>query len=272
MTMPMLGLLFAALVGIFSGTHAAIWGMYKDAPHEGFVLRNFMRSIIIGGVAALFIQSVIHLELPSVAGFVVLFGLAYGVERSLVETWKTFVRVEDQSKYFIPMQFSIGGVPVNSRAARLAFGMAYVAAAMACLTAVARLDAFRGSMPAMLGAAVTGLVVGGILALGGCWKDAPKEGFDPLKFWRSPLIALIYAFLLEPLTTSYVILAIAVIGYERGTAETYKTFFGPRKPPGKFAGKPILHPDMLDRRQRVVPAYFMISGGALMGLAVALGR
>ena len=53
---------------------------------------------------------------------VVLFGLAYALERGVVEVWKTFVREEDQSKYFIAMQFSIRGVPVASRGARLTAG------------------------------------------------------------------------------------------------------------------------------------------------------
>ena len=35
---------------------------------------------------------------------------------------------------------------------------------------------------------------------------------------------------------------VASIGYERATAETYKTFFFPSKPRGKFAGKPVLFP------------------------------
>jgi hypothetical protein len=40
--------------------------------------------------------------------------------------------------------------------------------------------------------------------------------------------------------------------------ETYKTFFFPNKPRGKFAGKPILHPQYLEFRKKFVPAYFGI--------------
>ena len=29
-------LVVATIVGILAGTHTATWGMYKDAPHEGF--------------------------------------------------------------------------------------------------------------------------------------------------------------------------------------------------------------------------------------------
>src|SRR5207237_5096934 len=120
---------------------------------------------------------------------VLLFGLAYAAERGLVEVWKTFVREEDQSKYFIPMQFSIGGVPVASRGARLAAGAGYVLCVALCLATVARLDV-AGAAPTVLRTALVGLAVGTIIAVGGAWKDAPKEGFDPLKFFRSPVMTM----------------------------------------------------------------------------------
>ena len=46
----------------------------------------------------------------------------------------------------------------------------------------------------------------------------------------------------------------AGLGFTIFTLETYKTFFFPSKPRGKFAGKPILFPDMLRRRQPFVAA------------------
>ena len=41
----------AAGVGAAAGTHAAIWGMYKDAVHEGFTAGRFVRSIVVGAAA-----------------------------------------------------------------------------------------------------------------------------------------------------------------------------------------------------------------------------
>src|SRR5262245_57717928 len=100
--------LIALLVGSLSGTHAAIWGMYKDSIHEGFEWPRFMRSVVLGAACAGALQFLFasHLPLPTPHALFVLFGLSYGSERALVEIWKTFVRDEDQSKYFIPMQFS----------------------------------------------------------------------------------------------------------------------------------------------------------------------
>jgi hypothetical protein len=48
------------------------------------------------------------------------------------------------------------------------------------------------------------------------------------------------------------------LGYTVGTIETYKTFFFPNKPRGKFAGKEIKFPEMLKKRQFFVPFYIAI--------------
>src|SRR6476661_7778641 len=100
--------------------------MYKDAIHEGFAMWRFVRSVCVGALAAVAIQAVLGLPLPKASAAVVLFGLAYGTERAIVEVWKTFIRDEDQSKYTIPMQFSVRAVPVASRRLRLAAGAAYI--------------------------------------------------------------------------------------------------------------------------------------------------
>jgi hypothetical protein len=98
----------AVLIGLGVGLHAAIWGVFKDSPHEGFHWSRFLRSPVIGVLAAL--QLLVTLPWPSgVAGGVLMFGAAYAVERFIIETWKTFFRIEDQSKYTIPMQLAVLG-------------------------------------------------------------------------------------------------------------------------------------------------------------------
>jgi hypothetical protein len=265
----LISLPFAALVGAISGTHASIWGMYKDSIHEGFGVWTFSRSIVVGAAAATALHWWLRLDLSRAAAIALLFGLAYAVERGLVETWKTFVRDEDQSKYFIPMQFSIRGEPVRDARVRLAAGLGYVAVLAACLAMIAALGSWIGPVnPAR--AALVGLIVGTIVAIGGGWKDAPKEGFDVLKFFRSPAMTVVFAVALSQLTSSYLLIAAASIGFERATAETYKTFFFPSKPRGKFAGKPVRHPDMLVRRRRFVPAYAAITCAVIVLLGAAL--
>lgn len=259
-------------VGLLSGTHTAIWGMYKDAVHEGFAPARFARSVIVGALSAMAVQYVLWLPLPDPRALLVLFGLAYATERGLVETWKTFVRDEDQSKYFIPMQFSVRGVPVRGRGIRLAAGAAYVAVVAASLYAISRLDHAALTLERTLIAALVGLAVGAIIALGGAWKDAPTEGFDPIKFMRSPAMTVGFSLVLAALTDSYLLIAAAAIGYERATVETYKKFFFPGKAPGKFAGKPVLYPHMFARRRYFLPAYVAIWLAVVLSGVVAFTR
>ncbi|HRP09273.1 MAG TPA: hypothetical protein PLL69_12380, partial [Gemmatimonadales bacterium] len=107
--------LIAIATGFLAGLHASIWGMYKDAPHEGFTWRTFFRSTIVGTVLAPVLLRVFEMPLADSGDFVILFGVTYAVERALAEIYKTFIRVEDQSKYFIPMQLSVFGKPVRSQ-------------------------------------------------------------------------------------------------------------------------------------------------------------
>ena len=263
-------LALAGAVGVLSGMDAAIWGMYKDASHEGFTAARFARSIVVGATASVAIQITLGLALPRAGAIVVLFGLAYAAERAIVEVWKTFIRVEDQSKYFIPMQFSIRGVPVASRTARLGAGSIYVAIVALCAFAVSRLDHLATARPTLIVLGLLGLGAGMIIAVGGAWKDAPKEGFDIVKFFRSPCMTTAFALWLGLLTDSYLQAAVAAIGYERATVEMYKTFFFPSRPRGKFAGKPVLYPEMLHRRRQFVPVYVAIKTVLLLLVAVAL--
>ena len=248
-------LVIAAVIGLLAGTHAATWGMYKDAPHEGFTVRRYSRSIIVGLVVGIALQLLLRLDLTQAAAMVVFFGLCYVTERGIVEIYKTFFRNEDQSKYFIPMQFHIGGKVVQSTPKRLLVGLAYSIIVLLAIWGVHRLDGVDLGIPRIVMVLLIGSIGGWISAFGGAWKDAPIEGFETLKFFRSPAMTIFYALVLSFLTDNYVMIALAALGYERATIETYKTFFFPNKPRGKFAGKPVDHPEMLTRRHRFVPLY-----------------
>jgi hypothetical protein len=250
-------IIVAAVVGLLAGTHTAIWGMHKDAIHEGFDPRRFARSLILGAFAGALVQLALRLPVPQPGALVLLFGLAYAVERGIVEVWKTFLREEDQSKYTIPTQFSVRGIPVVDRRTRLTAGAAWLIGVALCLVAVAGMEPVSGVGDSMK-LVVAGLVAGGIIAAGGAWRDAPVEGFQPHKFLRSPLLAAAFALLLGRLTENYLYVAAAAIGFERAAAETYKTFFLVSKTAGKFDGKPVLFPEMLRRRRYFVPAYVAI--------------
>jgi hypothetical protein len=263
-----IGALWAGLgVGAAAGAHTATWGMYKDAPHEGFTWRKYGRSIALGSLLGPSAAAVAGLDATHPAGAVVLFGLVYAVERALVEFYKTFVREEDQSKYTIPMQFAVFGRPVQDRARRWAVAAGVAAVALALAFWTASLDAASLPLPIVL---LIGSAAGWVSAIGGAWKDAPIEGFETLKFFRSPAITATYAFLISRLDDRMLIVTLCALGFTVATIETYKTFFFPSKPRGKFANKPIAYPEWLRLRLRFVPLYVGIWACVITAFALAL--
>ena len=263
-------LLMAAALGAAAGLHTATWGMYKDSIHEGFFWPRYFRSPIAGAVMAVIAYVIARPDLSDAGGRVAFFGVAYVLERGLIELWKTFLRNEDQSKYFIPMQFAIFGKVVHSQSRRLVIG-AIMTAAVCGTFLIVHYSAPK--LPLVDSATMVFLVAsisGWISAFLGAWKDAPVEGFQPLKFVRSPLWAGFWGLLLAHFTTSILVVMMAGLGFTIFTLETYKTFFFPSKPRGKFAGKPILFPEMLKRRQAFVPLYAAIWVGVLIGFYFAL--
>lgn len=265
----MITLLLGAAVGVLAGTHIATWGMYKDAPHEGFTWMRYGRGIMLGTIIGAAAAVVVALELTQPAALVVFFGVVYILERAVEEFYKTFLREEDQTKYTIPMQFHVFGRVVESRTARWAAGAAVLAAAFVLFLG-ARVLAQSSYASSFLVIGAVGTAASWFSAFGGAWKDAPIEGFETLKFFRSPGIALCWVLLLMQLTDHLILLGLSAAGYTVATIETYKTFFFPSKPRGKFAGKPVLFPDMLRRRQRFVPLFVGIWALVAAGFVLAL--
>ncbi len=251
-------LFVAILIGALAGTHISTWGMYKDSIHEGFTWPKYFRSVIIGAAIAVIAYLTTNLDLLSAPGMVVFFGIVYAFERLTLELWKSFIRVEDQSKYFIPMQFGIRGKPIHDRRIRWSVGVAVVLVLILSIWGVRALQQAYPDLPPWLVLVTIGSFGGWLTAFGGAWKDAPVEGFETFKFFRSPGVSLFWAILLAFFTDDWVYIAIGGAGYSVAAIETYKTFFFPSKPRGKFAGKPILFPEMLKIRQYFVPVYVMI--------------
>ncbi len=262
-------LFVAAAIGLAAGTHVSTWGMYKDAIHEGFTWPKYFRSILVGAAVGVALESVLDLDLLRAGSMVVFFGLVYAIERLLLELWKGYIREEDQSKYFIPMQFGILGKPVENRAVRWSVLAAVLAVLVLCVWGAVELQEAVPNLPAWLVLVTVGSLGGWLTAFGGAWKDAPVEGFETLKFFRSPLISLFWAVVVANFTKSWLLIGVAGAGYSVATIETYKTFFFPSKPRGKFAGKPILHPEMLRRRQYFIPVYVAVWIAILGTYAIA---
>ena len=264
-------LLYTVLIGLAAGAHSSTWGMYKDAPHEGFTWWKYFRSTLFAAGVAVLVHQWLQPEAFTASWLVVLFGVIYVVERAVAEVYKTFIRVQDQSKYTIPMQLAVLGRPVESYPVRLHVGAAYVGGALLVMTGVQAVQRANPA-PALIIVLLLGAAGGWISAFGGAWKDAPIEGFQTLKFFRSPLMASFYAFVVGHFTTNLVVVALAATGYVIMTTETYKTFFFPSKPRGKFQGKPVLFHDWLVKRQYFVPLYVAIWAVVIGAFALAFSQ
>jgi len=263
----------ATLIGALAGLHTCTWGMYKDAPHEGFSWPKYFRSMWVGAALGAIAHLVTRWDLSDPGARFVYWGLIYCLERAATEFWKYFIREEDQSKYFIPMQFGVFGKPMKDARKRISIGLVVAAACVGVFFAIRALeDAAGGSWPRWLVAVTVGSFFGWISAFGGAWKDAPIEGFETFKFFRSPAVAASWAFVVSLFTSSWPVIAIAAEGLTVASIETYKTFCFPDKPRGKFAGKSILYPLYLVRRRYFIPLYFGIWALVLGHLLVALAR
>ena len=169
-----------------------------------------------------------------------------------------------------PEMRPVFGQVVRSRRARLLAGAGYVAVLLGMVLLVDWLDrVIPDPMPVWLVVLIGGLG-GWISAFGGAWKDAPKEGFQIFKFFRSPIIASLFALGLSYLSHDLVLVTLAATGFCVATTETYKTFFFPSVPRGKFAGMPVHFPDMLRKRQPFIFLYAGIWVVVLTALVVAL--
>jgi hypothetical protein len=260
----------ALFIGLISGAHTSTWGMYKDSPHEGFSWPRYFRSIVVSALAALGWQLAVGFDLASAAARVVLFGLTYVTERGLVELYKGYLREEDQSKYFIPMQFHVMGRVIHDRRVRWSVAAAWVAAVLLVAWGLHSLQASRPEIPGWAVVLLIGSIGGWLSAFGGAFKDAPVEGFETFKFFRSPVVALLWSLLVACFSRDYLHIALCGLGYTVATIETYKTFFFPNKPRGKFAGKPILFPRFLTWRYRFAPLYAAIWVAVALNIASAL--
>ncbi len=262
----------AWMIGSLAGLHISTWGMYKDAPHEGFTWRKYFRSTIVGGVLGLAAISIVGWDLMNPAAMFMYWGICYALERAATEFWKYFIREEDQSKYFIPMQFGVMGKPMKDARKRIPIGIAIGIIVVLVFLGIDALDRAELGWSRWLVVITLGSIGGWISAFGGAWKDAPVEGFETFKFFRSPGIAAAWAGMMSQFTSSYLAMSVGAIGFTVATIETWKSFYHADKPRGKFAGMPITHPEMLERRKRFGIVYAAIWVAVLSALTMALMR
>jgi hypothetical protein len=222
-TISLLGL------GTLAGLHGALYGAYKDSPHESFLFRRFLREVAFALSGALALPVI----LPSVShqsAFTVYLTL-FAVTRIVTEFWKLFLRVEPQGDFRIPTQMHCVVGVVHNPLVRLLFGIGFLASIYGLYAAFRMIPA--SVAPAFDGALV-GLGIGTAEAIAGGYKDGSIEGFSWLKFFKSPLFGVIGGVIASGHTTDPAFLLLATIGSMRMFLELLFKMLVRDYAPGKF--------------------------------------
>ena len=77
-----------AAVGLTAGLHGALYGAYKDSPHESFLIRRFVREIVIALSVALGL-AFLH-EAARRESLFVLYVSIFALTRTATEFWEAF--------------------------------------------------------------------------------------------------------------------------------------------------------------------------------------
>jgi hypothetical protein len=226
------------LSGLLGVTNMILWGLYGDLLVEKFNVVKVLRSIIIGilwSILLFFLNP--HLPLLIVALVVI------SLERITTEIYKALLRVENQDKYQIPSDL---GIKAN-HTLKFVIGVFLILIIGALV--------YHIEIP--IDKIYLILIIGFFIALGGMLKDAPHEGFDKIKFFRSPLVTIIVGlsinFLFPDISGKFFLLSIA--GGERIISEFYKKIFRGRIP-GKFKQKEF-NQIWMKQRKKLLALYFL---------------
>ena len=243
------------IIGLFSGLNASCWGLYKDSLYEKVYVNKFIRSALFSLVLTLIFYYFLKFIGITNYNLGVFFGAIVVLERLSTEVYKGFFRKETQRKYKIPVYFHIGKHIIKNILIKEGVGIALI---LGIFYAFYSVHTISQKLPPMMGNLWIGLLLGlcmGILeAIGGAEKDAPFEGFDFLKIYRSPIVHMLWGGVLSYFTNNYALLFLASGGLGRMTIEFYKTFIV-HKTPGKFKAKYPEFPSWKVRRQLVVLPY-----------------
>lgn len=245
------------IIGIFTGLNASCWGLYKDSLYEKVSINKFSRSILL----SLIITVVLYYSLKFIGitnyNLGIFFGAVVLFERFLTEIYKGFFRSESQRKYKIPVYFHVGKHIIKNVLLKEGIGILVIFLTVLFFYYVHSLSfifsQFKGSLVVGL---LLGLFMGILEAIGGAEKDAPFEGFDALKIYRSPVVHMIWGGIFSYFTSTYLLIFLAAGGLGRMTIEFYKTFIV-NKVPGKFKATSATYPFWKLKRNAVVIPYAM---------------
>jgi hypothetical protein len=237
------------LIGLVAGLHAALYGAYKDSPHESFLLRRFLREIVIALIVAVTLAAI-----PSAwsLSLFVLYVVVFALARLITEFWKLFLRVEPQEEYRIPTQIHwVKGV-VHNPWIRILMGTGMVASIYGCYK-------LFGLLPDSLSWPIVGITVGGGIglaeAIGGAYKDGSIEGFSFWKFLKSPTFGALSGLLVSFHTDSLAFLLLGALGSMRMFNELFFKIIVRGYVPGKFRSMEGPFREWMTKRRYFLPPY-----------------
>jgi hypothetical protein len=242
-----MSILVASSIGAVAGLIVSSWQGFKDPPWEGFFVAKFLRSIAVGAAAGA------GFALAESRGRVVIDNLGVlafavvAVERAVGEAYKGFFRPGPHAEY--SKLLGRFGVKQGVYFVKLLLGAGFLVAAYWLFRLLGFvLERTAAEAESMLLAGLVGGVGAGLMsATGGALKDSQFEGFLLFKFFRSPIVAGLLGMILVQFSTSWFLLALAMLGGERVGVELYKTFLK-RQVRGIHAGEPVSHPFWMAHR------------------------
>lgn len=237
-------------VGLAAGLHGALYGAYKDSPHESFLVRRFVREIAI----ALAVSCVLPVLYPATGAqsAFVLYLSVFTLTRIVTEFWKLFVRVEPQEGFRIPTQIHWWSGVVHNPFLRLVLGFGFLAS----IYGVGALGTLvPESWPRVIHGLVVGLSIGIAEAMAGGYKDGTIEGFSWRKFAKSPTFGALGGIIVSGHTTDDLFLLLGAIGSMRMFLELLFKMVVRDYAPGKFRSMTGPFTEWVARRRLFLTPY-----------------
>ncbi|MBU1200790.1 hypothetical protein KJ953_04670 [Patescibacteria group bacterium] len=243
------------IIGAVSGLLSSCWGAYKDSLYEHFQSQRFIRSIVAGSSLGILLFFFFQYFQITGVNLGVVFAVIVTLERIFTESFKAFVREEKQDKYKIPSRLHIFGNTIDNKSLRLFIGVAFLflISLLFSMPSILTIDFGNHQLNGLFWGFFAGLVGS---ASGGAWKDAPIEGFERIKFFRSPIASGIWGIIFSFFTFNYSLLLVASLGGERMLVELYKTFIV-QKVPGKFKATKPAFLEWKEKRKKFIIPYFI---------------
>ena len=243
-------LMLTMALGLVAGLHGALYGAYKDSPHESFRIRRFLREIAIAFVLAVAL-ALFYPETAHATAFVLYLSI-FALTRIVTEFWKLFVRVEPQADFRIPTQIHCVTGVVQHPLLRLLLGLGFLASIYG-IWALCTL--IPSSIPPLFRGLLVGIAIGTAEALAGSYKDGTIEGFSWFKFFKSPVFGAIGGVVAAGHTTDLAFLLLAAIGTMRMLLELLFKMLPRDYAPGKFPSMVGRYAVWLERRRTFVTPY-----------------